>query len=132
MIKRLLGIDYGHVRIGLALGDSETKLARPISGLVKSDDPTAALREVVDRESVDELVVGLPRGLDGQETIQTEAVRLFASKLRSLGRPVHLTDEAATSSVAEERLKASGRSYSKDTIDSEAAALILQDFLDQS
>lgn len=78
------------------------------------------------------VVVGLPRGLDGQDTTQTLAVRRFSDDL--LWRRLHIEpvfqDEAGTSSVAEDRLKASGKTYAKGAIDAEAAAIILQDYLD--
>lgn len=124
-----LGIDYGGKRIGLAIADAETKLARPhatvspaeLADVIKRDGPFAAV------------VLGLPRGLDGGDTNQTLAVRRFAddilwAKLRL--EPV-FQDEAGTSSLAEDRLRESGRSYTKPDIDAEAAAIILQDYLDQ-
>jgi putative Holliday junction resolvase len=77
------------------------------------------------------IVVGLPRGLDGQETPQTLVVRRFVDDvLEKLAPRVELQDEAATSAVAEERLRQSGKRYRREQIDAEAAAIILQDWLD--
>lgn len=129
--KKYLGIDYGHVRMGLAVGDSAARIARPLATLEKQSDPVAPLREVIGRERIDGgIVVGLPRGLDGQDTVQTGAVKGFAAALSALGTPVYFQDEAATSTLAAERLKAGGSRYRKSDIDAEAAAIILQDYLD--
>jgi putative holliday junction resolvase len=125
-----LGIDYGSKRIGLALGDSETKVAQPLVTL----DATAAdywnrLSKIIRQYNVSELIVGLPRGLDGGETDQTKAVRFFAMELSTLKLPVHLQDEAGTSELARERI--GKRLTSKAQIDAEAATIILEDFFSQ-
>ena len=127
-----LGIDYGHVRIGVAVGDSDTRLARPLQTLQKVAEPARTIGALAYIEAATELVVGLPRSLDGEDTIQTAAVRAFAHHLHvTLGHPVHLMDEAATSSQAEAELKARGKAYAKGDIDQLAATIILQDYLDQ-
>ncbi len=127
-MRKFLGIDYGARRIGLAVGDDETKLARPLATVgapeladtIKREGPFAAV------------VVGLPRNLDGADTPQTLAVRRFTDDV--LWRTHHIEavyqDEAATSQVAEEQLKESGKPYTKADIDAEAATIILQDYLD--
>jgi putative holliday junction resolvase len=126
---KYLGIDYGSKRIGLAVGESETKLARPLTTLVTTDDYWAELSEITQQEQVDELVVGLPRTLSGNESPQTKEARFFAVELASLKLPIHLQDEAGTSEIARERL---GKKLTdKGQIDAEAASIILQDFLDQ-
>jgi putative Holliday junction resolvase len=127
-LGKFLGIDYGVKRIGLATGDSDTKLASPLT-TVSPDDLTST----IEREGpFDAVIVGLPRNLDGGETAQTLAVRHFSDDY--LWRKLHIDavfqDEAATSSIAEERLKESGKPYVKADIDAEAAAIILQDYLD--
>jgi putative holliday junction resolvase len=125
---RYLGIDYGARRIGLATAESELKLATPHSTVA----PHELVNTIKSEGPFDAVVVGLPRSLDGATTPQTLAVQRFCDdvlwrKLRI--EPVY-QDEAATSVVAEERLKESGRTYEKADIDSEAAAIILQDYLD--
>jgi putative Holliday junction resolvase len=127
-MRKFLGIDYGARRIGLATGDDETKLAHPLTtvgtnelaAIIKREGPFAAV------------IVGLPRNLDGGETAQTLAVHRFTDDV--LWRTLHIEavfqDEAATSEVAEEQLKESGRPYTKADIDAEAATIILQDYLD--
>jgi putative Holliday junction resolvase len=127
-LGKYLGIDYGASRIGLASSDTETKIASPLR-TVAPEDLAAALEQEGPFEAV---VVGLPRSLDGRETPQTLAVRRFCDDV--LWRKLHIEaifqDEAGTSSVAEDRLKESGKPYAKGDIDAEAAAIILQDYLD--
>lgn len=121
-----IGIDYGSARVGLATGNSESKLATPLK-TVAPDQVAAVVAELVP----DVIVVGLPRSLDGRETPQTLAVRRYADDvLEELGAELVFQDEAGTSGVAEERLKESGRKYARGDIDAEAAAIILQDYLD--
>lgn len=125
---KYLGIDYGARRIGLALADTETKLANPLATVAAGE-----LAAVIKREGPFEaVVVGLPRSLDGHETPQTLAVRRFTDDFLTAKldiEPVY-QDEAATSSVAEERLKETGKPYRPEDIDAEAASIILQDYLD--
>jgi putative Holliday junction resolvase len=126
--KKYLGVDYGVKRIGLATGDSEARIASPLATVTQDE-----LITVIKRDGpYDEVVVGLPRSLDGQETPQTLAVRHFCDDV--LWRRLHIEpvyqDEAGTSSLAEDRLKESGKPYEKKDIDAEAAAIILQDYLD--
>ncbi len=123
-----LGIDYGSKRIGLALGNSETRIAQPLVTLdATAGDYWNRLSRLIRQHNVSELVVGLPRGLDGGETDQTKAARLFAGELAAFKLPIHLQDEAGTSELAKERI---GKKLAfKAQIDAEAAAIILEDFL---
>lgn len=130
MASNLLAIDYGASRVGLALADTELKIARPLATLINNANLVDELKKVVSDNSVSQLVVGLPRNLDGDDTPQTAKARQFASELeRALKLPVYLIDEAATSIDAEAKLKQSGKPYDKADIDSLAAALILDNFL---
>jgi putative Holliday junction resolvase len=122
-----LGIDYGSRRVGLATADAEAKLAAPVATVA----PEQLLEFITGHGPFDVIVVGLPRGLDGRDTQQTTVVRRFvADKLEGLGVPLAFQDEAGTSSVAEARLREAGRPYRQDQIDAEAAAIILQDYLE--
>ena len=124
--ERYLGVDFGAKRIGLAVGDSEAKLASPLttvelSGLIAKIEAEGPFKTII---------VGLPRNLDGQDTPQTLAVRRFADS--TLGAfDVVFQDEAATSEIAKAELEATGKPYAREEIDAHAAAIILQDFLDQ-
>jgi putative holliday junction resolvase len=76
------------------------------------------------------LVLGLPRGLDGQETAQTKSVRAFGAELeQALHIPLYWQDEAVTSHQAEEELQARGKPYRKEDIDALSATFILEDFM---
>ncbi len=125
-MKQYLGIDYGAARIGLAIADDETRLAQPLKTVTLPE-----LKTVIAAEGpFAALVVGLPRNLDGSDTPQTVAVRRFTDDhLGNVKAEVVFMDEAGTSALAEERLIESGRKYTKEQIDAEAAALILQDYL---
>jgi putative Holliday junction resolvase len=139
---RVLAVDFGQRRLGLAVSDATGLIARPWRTLTAGADPTASAAEVaalVRARQDDELsdlgaiVVGLPRRLNGADTDQTAAARAFAQRLGELtGRPVHLQDERLTSYEAESRLALREQNWRKRKarIDAAAAAIILQDYLD--
>jgi len=132
MALRYLGIDYGSKRVGLAVGDAEAKQARPLVTLDGRTDLVKQLQHICDEQTVGTIIMGLPRGLDGQETAQTAIVR---SRFIELSRALpqfqwYYQDEAVTSELARERLLARGESVADGTVDREAATIILQDYLD--
>lgn len=137
---RVLGIDFGARRIGLAMSDASGTLASPIRAIDRRDataDAVALVLNVVDElgrdEPVNRIVVGLPRRLDGADNDQTAHVRAFAAalELRS-GLPIELQDERLSSREAEERLALRERDWRKrkTRLDAAAAAIVLQDWLD--
>lgn len=121
----ILGIDYGAARVGLATAAAGSTLSTPHGTVAPNavDAVIAGLEPQV-------IVIGLPRSLDGEDTAQTDEVRRFAGNLKVGAAMVVFQDEAGTSSVATDRLKAGGRPYRREDIDAEAAAIILQDYLD--
>jgi putative Holliday junction resolvase len=139
---RVLGVDFGQRRIGLAVSDASGILARPWRGLAAGSTPDASaatLASVItsgleaDLEGLAAIVVGLPGRLGGGETDQTEPARRFAATLgRLTGLPVHLQDERLSSYEAERRLAERERDWRrrKAKLDAAAAAVILQDYLD--
>jgi putative pre-16S rRNA nuclease len=129
--KVYLGLDVGTRRIGVAVADSIARLARPV-GTIEVDETTPArLRQYLDDLDVSNIVVGLPRNQSGAVTAQTALVKEFAAaELANLALPIHWQDESVTSVIAEERLQARKKPYSKADIDAEAAAIILQDFVE--
>lgn len=132
MAQTYLGVDYGQKRWGVAVGDDESRVARPLE-TIAGDQPEALerLRQLCGDHQAASLVLGLPRGLDGQDTAQTAMVRQVATEWQEvLGVPVVLQDEAVTSELAAERLKQQGASTAGGAIDREAAAIILQDYLE--
>ena len=137
---RILGLDVGRRRVGLAISDPSGTLARPLKTLQVTD---ANLIEVVSSEvfrlageddGVGMVVVGLPRRLDGSPSEQTVAVEAFVEALRvRLSIPVACEDERLSSREAESRLAVSERDWRKRkaNLDAAAAAVILQDFIDR-
>ena len=126
----ILALDIGDKRVGVAVASLEARLPRPLTTVLRSQDCFEELRRIVRSEDIGEIVVGLPRGLEGQPTGQTEATESFISELKSeVGLPVHLQDEALTSKRAEAELEKRGKAYSKGDIDALAATYILEDFL---
>lgn len=140
---RVLGVDFGRRRIGLALSDDSGVLARPWKALVAARGPresadvlAALLTEMAASEEVgvlEAIVVGLPRRLNGEDNEQTAPARRFAAALaEATGSRVHLQDERLSSHEAEQRLSLRERDWRKRKahLDAAAAAVILQDFLD--
>lgn len=137
---RVLGIDFGAKRIGLALSDATGMLASPWQA-VDGGAPLAAAERVgrlaaglvAEEDGLAAIVVGLPRRLDGADNNQTPLVRTFAAELaRVTSLPVILQDERLSSVEAESRLAMRERDWRKRKakLDAAAAAIILQDYLD--
>ena len=126
-MARYLGIDYGTKRIGISLSDEGGKIAFPrdvVSSEWKTFFPFIA--NLIRKEHARGVVVGLARGLGGEETKMTKEIRSFAQKLeRELSVSVHLEDEVlSTKAVLRGPTK-------KEKIDASSAALILQSYLDR-
>lgn len=127
----LMALDVGERRIGVALADLGVKIAVP-KGVVEVDGTEIdAICELVRENAVKELVIGLPRGSDGGLTKQSEYVQGFVARLPDMGIKVVYQDESLTSVKAEEYLGASKKPYSKGDVDARAAAIILQDYLEE-
>ena len=132
---RFLGIDPGTKRIGLAAGD-ELGLATPRPALTQGTPEArwAALIDVIARERAAELVVGYPLNMDDSVGPKAREAEAWAARLRdATGKPVHLVDERLTSHAAEATV---AKNKLRDVraiglVDSRAAAMILQDYLDQ-
>ena len=143
---RLLGVDLGERRIGLAIADGDRGRAIPIATLRRgrtTDADAAALLEIVGEHNVGELVVGLPLEASGDEGPQARLTRAWVETVQPrIGLPVTLRDERLTSYLAEQRVgpmkrgrsggppSPSQRQAYRARIDREAAAIILQDELD--
>lgn len=126
----ILALDVGTVRIGVAIASSGVGLPRPLTTLANDEQFSQNLRLIVNSEAVHTIVVGLPRGLDGQETAQTSLVRVFASQLQPIvALPMPFQDEALSSARAKTELQARGKPYQKGDVDALAATFILEDYL---
>lgn len=129
--KKFIGLDVGERRIGVAVGDSSLKMAWPHSTIIVDGQEAQRLSDILESEQITDIVVGRPRNQRGEPTGQTKSVESFAHRVLANNKlPVHWQDESVTSVMAEERLQASGKTYSKEDIDAQAAAIILQDFLE--
>ena len=135
--NRVLAIDYGEARIGLALSDELGMLAHPLETVPGQDKKRAIARiaELAAERGASTVVIGLPLRMDGSEGTAVEKVRTFIGKLRpALGDSVEIVevDERLSTVAAMEKLHAAGRTEknSRDRIDQAAAMEILQEFLD--
>lgn len=133
---RFLGLDLGRATIGLALADEVLRTARPLRTLRRRGEAEdlAALRAVVAEYEVERAVLGLPLNMDGSEGPSARMARAFAVRLEgALGIPVELFDERLSTFEAESRLRELGFSAraQRDKVDAEAAAVILQGWLDR-
>lgn len=130
----ILALDVGAQRIGVASANVIARIASPLVTITNNDQTTETIQQLIKEHDVEMLVVGLPRGLDGQETAQTQTVRDFVSLLQAaLGDfPMQFQDEALTSRKAEEELEARGKPYQKGDIDALAATYILDDYLQEN
>ncbi len=132
---RCLGIDYGSKRIGLSYGD-DLGVATPLPAILETDEHKrwAALLAAIRQRRATDLVIGWPLNMDDTVGPKAREVEAFAAKLhQELALPVHLVDERLTSHEAESSIPKHRRRdiRASGVVDSRAATLILQDFLDQ-
>ena len=129
--KSILALDVGDRRVGVALADSQIKIAVPYGYLERSDKIIQQITELMLDHDIDTLVIGYPRNQSGEATKQTESVEQFAKELSEIEIDADLVfqDESLSSVEAERRL---GRVKDKGEIDAEAASIILQDYLEQN
>jgi putative Holliday junction resolvase len=133
-VSRVIGLDHGSRRIGIAVGESETGLAfaRPALRRTRESADLAAIVALAKAEGATRVVVGLPRNMDATEGEQAAAARAFGEQLAELGLSVEYVDERLSSWAAKEQMTAAGRRPARASgdLDSAAAALILQEYLD--
>ncbi|MDR2891770.1 MAG: Holliday junction resolvase RuvX [Deltaproteobacteria bacterium] len=133
---KYLCFDYGEKRVGVAVSDEGGEMAFPRSAIFRStrQELFNTLSALLDNERPGALVLGLPRHLDGSDSLTTRQVRNFAASLkRRFDLPLYLMDERLSSAEAESMLRESGqKAHNRDgRIDSLAAARILESFLGQ-
>ncbi|MED5474510.1 MAG: Holliday junction resolvase RuvX [Candidatus Neomarinimicrobiota bacterium] len=137
MKKRILGIDYGNRRIGLAISDPLNIFAKPFHTIDKNKKPKFLneIYEVIKNMNIEKVVVGLPLNMKGIDSEQTKIVRKFVQILKKkINIPIIFQDERLSSKSAKEYLIMQNISPSKNkkSVDSVAASIILQEFLDNS
>lgn len=129
-IKNFLALDIGEKRIGVAVADSGVRLAVPFDTIEVNGKELERIARLVIDEKVDTIVIGYPRNQLGEATAQTTYVEEFAKQLIDMGPKIVYQDESLTSVLAEEQLKAYKKPYTKGDIDAQAAAIILQDYME--
>lgn len=134
-MKRIMGIDYGAARIGIALSDELQMLAHPTEtiAVAKTGDPAARIAALVQERNVEQIVVGLPRHMNGSVGASAEEARGFAEKLRVIvACPVRTWDERLSTVAAHRALQEAGKTsrQTRGYIDQVAAQILLQSYLD--
>ncbi|MBZ0266194.1 Holliday junction resolvase RuvX [bacterium] len=132
--SRILAIDWGTRRIGVAISDRSGTLASPLVTLNASDKLLIdKIRDIIIDEEIDRIIVGLPLNMDGSEGKSSIAAREFGVRLNELEIPIEMRDERLSSWSAENLLRESGKKPSKDKarVDRAAAAIFLQGYLDE-
>ena len=130
---KMIALDVGTKRIGVAKADSSVRVAVPYSAIEVDGNEFNKISSLARAWDVNNFVLGLPRNSRGEETQQSSYVRKFAKVLKQAipDAKICFQDESLTSVEAEKRLKNRKKSYKKGDIDSEAAAIILQDFIEE-
>lgn len=128
-----MALDVGDERVGLAFSRSDVKLPISLKTLNRQDKNFwQDLLTIIDEHEIGVVVIGLPRGLDGQETNQTKSAKAFAVEFaKHTDVTISWQDEALTSVEAEKVLRSQPGSYNKSDIDALAARIILSDYLEQ-
>jgi putative Holliday junction resolvase len=134
MIARLLGIDYGDSRIGLAISDELGSFAHPYRTLPSSTRLIDEIRTIVEKEKISGIIVGLPKNMDGSLGPSAAKAKLFGEQLALAVPSVKILfwDERLTTREAQRALHAAGKNakQSKKMIDQVAAQILLQNYLD--
>jgi putative holliday junction resolvase len=133
-MNRILGLDFGRARIGVAISDELQMLAHPLETIPANKEPASRVAEIVREKQVDHVVAGIPRQMNGQIGTAATEVLEFVEKLRAiLPCPVVTWDERLTTVAAHRALRDAGKK-TRDTrsyVDQVAAQMILQTYLDR-
>lgn len=127
---KVIALDVGEKRIGVAAADSTTKLAYPLTTLSVDGTELESIKAIIVDEKTDIIVVGYPRNQNGETTNQTVSVEEFVKELKVFGVPIVYQDESLTSVTAENQLKSHKKPYQKSDIDAYAASIILTDYME--
>ena len=129
--KRYVSLDVGEKRIGVAVGDNGVRIAVPLETVEADGNEITRITQIILDEKADEVIIGYPRNQSGEATAQTAYVEEFSKRLTDIAPAIVFQDESLTSVMAEQRLQSYKKPYSKGDIDALAAAIILQDYLEQ-
>ena len=130
---KIIGLDVGTVRIGVARADTATKIAIPDGFINVNGQEISEIQRKLRLYNSNILVMGMPRSNNGNQTAQSEFVKQFAKHVAAIipDLKIYFQDESLTSVEAERRLKARKNNYQKGEIDAESASIILQDFIER-
>ena len=135
-MARVLGIDFGEKRVGLALSDRLKLIASPYKTLhyISENDLISEIKKIVVKKEIEIFVIGLPLNMKGGDTAQTKKVRNFKKLLSMLNLPIVYEDERFSSIIAKNSLVLQNvkTGHNKSEIDRTAAAIILQQYLDKN
>ena len=130
--KNIVCLDVGEKRIGVAVADTAIRIAIPLETVEVDGHEIEAITKIVASEGVETIVIGYPRNQSGEATAQTQYVEQFSYGLKGIASEIVFQDESLTSVMAENRLKSYKKPYKKVDIDALAAAIILQDYLEEN
>lgn len=128
--RTLISLDVGEKRIGVAIADDSVCIAVPYVTIEVDGNEITAIADLIIQQRAQVLVIGYPRNQQGEATAQTNYVENFAKQLEEFGPELVFQDESLTSVIAEQRLIAQKKPYTKGDIDAQAASIILQDYLE--
>ena len=129
-MANIISLDVGEKRIGVAVGDSGVRIAVPFETIEVDGTEIEQIARIIINENARTLVIGYPRNQSGDATPQTAYVEGFAKKLTDIADKIVFQDESLTSVLAEQRLQSYKKPYAKGDIDAQAAAIILQDYIE--
>ena len=132
-MNRILGLDFGRARIGVAISDELQLLAHPLETLSANQQSAARIAEIVRGKKVERVVAGIPRQMNGQMGSAATEVLAFVEKLRAiLPCPIVTWDERLTTVAAHRALRDAGKKtrHTRGYVDQVAAQMILQSYLD--
>jgi putative Holliday junction resolvase len=133
-MNRILGLDFGRARIGVAISDELQMLAHPLETIPANEELASRVAEIVREKQVDHVVAGIPRQMNGQIGTAATEVLEFVEKLRAiLPCPVVTWDERLTTVAAHRALRDAGKKtrHTRAYVDQVAAQMILQSYLDR-
>jgi len=130
MSSSFVALDVGEKRIGVAVADSAVRIAIPYVTIPVDGNEIKEIYTILEKEGADTLVIGYPRNQAGEATQQTASVEAFVSQLEDAAATIVYQDESLTSVMAEQRLESYKKPYERGEIDSMAASIILQDYLE--
>ena len=134
VMNRILGLDFGRARIGVAISDELQMLAHPLETIAANEETASRVAEIVREKQFDHVVAGIPRQMNGLIGTAATEVLEFVEKLRaSLPCPVVTWDERLTTVAAHHALRDAGKKtrHTRDYVDQVAAQMILQSYLDR-